>query len=173
MTIEDRNYLFEEKAYLVNVTMNKHRALIRACRMDEDDVYQQLSIRLLNAIAKYDPDKCPNMDAYLTLQLRYELWNMKACSKLTGVAGAPKRGFSLTSLDAMEAAGYPAQAPDDGEPSNVVWLEQEILSLPVSQKNAIFRLLSGERVSPRNKALQAARYRIKQRPEFSGYLQYA
>jgi len=173
MTMEDRNYLFEEKAYLVNVTMNKHRALIRACRMEDDDVYQQLSIRLLNAIDKYDPAKCPNMDAYLMLQLRYEIWNMKACSKLTGVSGAPKKGFSTISLDAREAAGYPAQDPHDADPTNVLWLKQEIRSLPAAQKSAIFRLLSGERVGGRNKALIAARHRIKERLEFSGRLQAA
>ena len=173
MTMEDRNYLFEEKAYLINVTMNKHRALIRVCRMEEDDVYQQLSIRLLNAIDKYDFSKCPNMDAYLMLQLRYELWNMKACSKLTGVTGAPGRGFTLTSLDVLDAAGYQAQAPADSEHSNVLWLEREIDSLPSAQKSVLSRLLSGQRVSCNNKVLQAARHRIRERLESERRLQYA
>ena len=137
MTTENRNRLFEEKAHLINVTMNKHRVLIRACRMELDDVYQDLSIRLLSAIDKYDPTKCPNMDAYLTLQLRYEILNMKVCSKRTGMTGAPKKGFSLMSLDARETAGYTAQAPGFNESDNVIWLEQKIDMLPLSQKSVI------------------------------------
>ena len=85
MSIEDRNYLFEEKVYLVNVTMNKYRGLIRACRMEDEDVYQELSLRLLNAIADYSPAKCPDMDAYLMLQMRCCLLNLKAHSKRAGV----------------------------------------------------------------------------------------
>jgi len=173
MTIEDRNYLFEEKAYLVNVTMNKHHALIRACRMEDDDVYQQLSLRLLDAIGKYDQAKCPNMDAYLTLQLRYELLNMKACSKRTGIPGAPRKGFSLLSLDTKAAAGYPAQAPGYNDPSNVIWLEQEILALPTEQKGVLSQLLSGKRVAGSNKALKAARLRIRERLGSFSRLQYA
>jgi len=173
MTTEDRNYLFEEKAYLINVTMNKHRALIRACRMEADDVYQQLSIRLLNAIDKYDWTKCPNMDAYLMVQLRYELLYIKTCSNRTGVTGAPKMGFSLLSLDAMNAAGYQVQDPGYGALSNFVWLEQKILSLPAAQNRAISGLLSGKRISCNNKALKAARLRIKNQLMFCGQPQYA
>jgi len=171
--MEDRNYLFEEKEYLINVTMNKHRRLIRACRMEDDDVYQELSIRLLEAMDEYDPAICPNMDAYLMLRLRYRLLNMKACSKLTGIPGAPKKGFSLLSLDAKNAAGLAMQVPVYDEQSNVLWLEQEIDSLPSVQRRTVSRLLSGKRVPCNNKALIAARRRIKERVEFAGQLQYA
>lgn len=163
MTMEDRNYLFEEKEYLINVTMNKHRRLIRACRMEDDDVYQELSIRLLEALDEYDPAKCPNMDAYLMLRLRYRLWNMKACSKLTGIPEAPKKGFSLLSLDARNSAGFTIQVPVYDEQPNVLWLEQEIDSLPSVQRRTVSRLLSGKRVPCNNKALIAARRRIKER----------
>lgn len=162
MTVEDRNYLFEEKEYLVNVTVNKHRRLIRACRMEEDDVYQELSLRLLQALDKYDAGKCPNLDAYLMLQLRYQLWNMSACSKRTGVPGAPKKGFSLLSLDAPNENGLAIQVPVYDEKPNVLWLEQEIDALPSVQRKTVFRLLSGKRVSCTNKALIAARRRIRQ-----------
>ena len=173
MTMEDRNYLFEEKAYLINVTMNVHYPLIRACRMEEDDVYQQLSLRMVKALDKYDPAKCPNMDAYLMLQLRYELLNMKVCSKLTGVAGAPRKGFSLLSLDARNAAGYPLVAPAYSDASNVLRLEREIDSLPSEQRSVLSRLLSGKRVNSKNKALQAARLRIRNRMTIFSQPQYA
>lgn len=173
MTIEDRNYLFEEKNHFINVTLNKHRGLIRACRMEEDDVYQELSLCLLKALEEYNPVKCANMDAYLMLKLRYQLWNMKACSKRTGVARAPKKGFSLLSLDAPCADGLSLQIPVYDEQSNVVWLEQEVDSLPSVERHAVFRLLSGERVAHNNKALIAARRRIKGQLEIEDHYQCA
>lgn len=173
MTMEDRNYLFEEKEYLINVTVNKHRGLIRACCMDVDDVYQELSLRLLEALDEYDADKCPNLDAYLTLQLRYRLMNMKACCKLTGVAEAPKKGFSLLSLDALDENGLAMQVPVCDDKPNVLWLEQEIDALPSVQRKTVFRLLSGKRVLCTNKALKAARRHIREQLTLSSRLQYA
>lgn len=151
MTIEDRNCLFEEKKDFINVTLNKHCGLIRACGMERDDVYQELSLCLLKALEEYDPEKCPNMDAYLMLRLRYRLWNMKACSKRTGVARAPKKGFSLLSLDAPNADGLTMQIPVYDQRSNVIWLEKEIDSLPSAERHTVSRLLSGERVAYNNK----------------------
>ena len=173
MTREDRNYYFEEKVHLINITMNKHRALIKACRMDDDDVYQELSIRLLDAIQKYDYAKCPNMDAYLTLQLRYKLLNMTACSKLTGVSNAPRRGFSILSLDAREADGYPVQAPVYEKSADILRLEKTIASLPTVQKNTVLRLLSGKRVAHNNRALHTARLRIRKSLSSFAEPQYA
>jgi len=162
MTTEERNYFFVDKEHLINMTMNRHRPLIRACRMDLDDVCQELSLCLLKAIEKYDPAKCLYMDAYLMLRLRYHLWNMKACSKLTGVTGAPQKGFRLLSLDTREADGYSLPAPAGDNPNNALWLEHIISALPAAQKSVITRILSGKRVSVKNKALQAARQRIRE-----------
>ena len=173
MTVEDRNYLFEEKEYLVNVTVNKHRRLINACRIEEDDIYQELSLCLLESLDKYDEKKCCNLDAWLTLQLRYRLLNMKSCGKLTGVPFAPRKGFSVLSLDSKNAAGFSIQIPVFDEASNVLWLEQEINSLPILQKDAISRLLGGKRVPCNSKALIAARKHIKQRLEANSQVQYA
>jgi DNA-directed RNA polymerase specialized sigma24 family protein len=173
MTVEDRNYLFEEKAYLVNVTMNKHRGLTRACHMEDDDVYQQLSLRLVNAIDRYDPARCPNIDAYIMLQLRYELLHLRACSKRTGVAGAPKKGFSLVSLDARDAAGFPAPAPAYADETDAAWLVSAIASMPPPQKGILARLLAGKRVNSRNKTLQSARLLLRARLMQTDRLQYA
>lgn len=173
MTMEDRNYLFEEKQYLINVAMNKHHHLIRVCRMEPDDVYQELSIKLLKALEKYDESKCANLDAYLTLQLRFCILDMKACGKLTGVPEAPKRGFSIMSLDTKNSNGLAMQVPFYDERPDMLWLEQEINSLPPKQRKTIFRFLSGERVLCTNKALIAARRHIRKQLSFSSMPQYA
>ena len=85
MTRDERNVLFMEKYHLIDVTVKKHSRLIWAVRMDEDDVRQDLALRLIQAIDKYDPARCSNIDAYLVLQLRYCLLHMKECGRLFGI----------------------------------------------------------------------------------------
>ena len=98
MTIEDRNYLFEEKSYLVNVTMNKYRGLLRACRMEDEDVYQELSMCLLSAIGESSLSELTNLNMCLALKLHARLLELKA----------PNR--TVISLDTRKAADYPAPA---------------------------------------------------------------
>ena len=173
MTTEIRNALFSEKKYLIGVTVKKHWRLIRAARLDEDDVRQELAVRLLEAIERYDPARCRNMDAYLTLQLRYRLLHMRERSALYGIPQAPRRNFQVLSLNAPNHAGLETQVPSYDLRSNIIHLEEEIAGLPVPQRNAVERLLSGGRVNSRNKALQAARRTIRERFVLPFQFQYA
>jgi DNA-directed RNA polymerase specialized sigma24 family protein len=165
MTRDERNSLCEEKYHLIDVTVKKHSRLIRAARMDEDDVRQDLAVRMIQALDKYDPARCSNMDAYLILQLRYCLLHMKECGRLFGMPYAPRKGFVVSSLNTPKA-DREAQAQSYDETSrNIIWLENEIAGLPDPQRAVIDRLLSGGRVNGRNKYLQAARETIRGRAE--------
>ncbi len=134
-----------------------------ACRLELDDLYQELSLCLLDALVGYDPDICPKLDEYLMAQLRFRLWNIAASSRRTSMKEAPKTGFSLLSLDATNKKGFTMQIPVYDEPSSVLWIEQEINALPPVQRQTVFRLLSGKRVHCNNKMLMAAQRRIKER----------
>ena len=52
--------------------MKQNRALIRAAKLDTDDVYQQLALRLIRAVMSYDPEK-GNLEQHIFAQLRMEL----------------------------------------------------------------------------------------------------
>ena len=165
MTRDERNALCEEKYHLIDVTVKKHSRLIRATRMDEDDVRQDLSVRLIEALDKYDSARCSNIDAYLILQLRYCLLHMRECGRLFGMPYAPRKNFAVSSLNTPKA-GREAQArPYDETSRNIIWLENEIAGLPDPQRAVIDRLLSGGRVNSRNKNLQAARNTLRGRAE--------
>jgi hypothetical protein len=101
------------------------------------------------------------MDAYLTLQLRYCLLHMRECSRLFGVPYAPRKEFSVLSLNTPNVAGQEIQVPSYDEDNNIIWLENEIAGLPDRQRAVINRLLSGERVYCNNKNLKAAREHIR------------
>lgn len=100
-SIAQRNEIVEDHLWCIGATMKKNTALIRAARMDRDDVYQQLAVRLIRAVAAFDPDK-GNLEQHILAQLQYEIMSCKAVHRLTGVTNAPAdfRG-KIISLDAI------------------------------------------------------------------------
>ena len=58
-SIAQRNRIVEQHLYCIDKVIGKNRGLMKAARLDYDDVYQQLALRLIKAVAGYDPDKGP------------------------------------------------------------------------------------------------------------------
>ena len=101
-TIEESNRIVEEYLWCVKAVMKQNSALIDAARLDRDDVYQDLSIRLIRAVGSYDPEKS-ELKKHIFHQLRYELLSCARPHRTTGITGAPK-GFhrgEIASLDAF------------------------------------------------------------------------
>ena len=71
-TISQRNAIVENHLWCVNAVMKQSRALIRAAKLDTDDVYQQLALRLIRAVMSYDPEK-GDLEQHIFAQLRMEL----------------------------------------------------------------------------------------------------
>ena len=71
--------------------IGKNRALMKAARLDYDDVYQQLALRLIKAVAGYDPDKGP-LKQHIYAQLQYELFSCGSPRALCGMTDLP-RGY--------------------------------------------------------------------------------
>ena len=88
-SIAQRNRIVEQHLYCIDKVIGKNRGLMKAARLDYDDVYQQLSIRLIKAVAGYDPAK-GDLKQHIFAQLKYELLNCKSAYRLYGVTGAPK-----------------------------------------------------------------------------------
>ena len=73
---------------------------MRAARLEYDDVYQQLALRLIRAVAGFDPQKGA-LQQHIFAQLKYELLNCKSAYRLCGLTDAPKeyRKSDMVSLD--------------------------------------------------------------------------
>ena len=69
-------------------------------QLEYDDVYQQLALRLIRAVAGFDPQK-GTLQQHIFAQLKYELLNCKSAYRLCGLTGAPKeyRKSDMVSLD--------------------------------------------------------------------------
>lgn len=100
--LSDRNRIVEEHLHCIDTVIGQNWPLIRATRLERDDVYQQLAIRLIRCVDTYDPSKGP-LKKRIYAQLKYELLNCKEVRRLTGMTGAPKefRKGNIISLDAI------------------------------------------------------------------------
>lgn len=162
MNREERNRIFLSKAYLIDWTIRRHWTILRACRLERDDVYQELAVSLLGLLERYDPARCPNLDAWLSIQLWRDLLDLRPCGKRYGIPCAPRKGFTVFSLDEPDSHGIIRELPDTGNYANPAWIEAEIERLPPLQRSAVNQILAGRRVHPRNRHLTAARLRIRQ-----------
>lgn len=100
-SIKERNRIVEEHLWCVKAVMKQNDALIRAARLDRDDVYQQLSLRLIMAVDRYDPEKS-ELKKHIFHQLRYELLNCAHPYRMTGMTGTPK-GFRVSEISSLDA----------------------------------------------------------------------
>lgn len=76
-TISQRNAIVENHLWCIKAVMKQNRALIRAAKLDTDDVYQQLALRLIRAVMSFDPEK-GNLEQHIFAQLHFELLNWQA-----------------------------------------------------------------------------------------------
>lgn len=88
-SIAQRNAIVEKHLWCIDCVIRRNWALMRAAGLDYDDVYQQLSVRLIKAVAGFDPDKGA-LKQHIFAQLKFELLNCKAPYRLCGMTGLPK-----------------------------------------------------------------------------------
>ena len=104
LTIPQRNSLVQEYLWCIDSVIKQNYSLIQAAHLDRDDVYQNLAIRLIHAVERYQPGPM-SMKSYITMQLRYELLNCKSAKAMYGFHSAPydMRNASV-SLEALSAS---------------------------------------------------------------------
>lgn len=109
-SIETRNRIVEEHLWCIDAVMRKNAVLIKAAKLDRDDVYQQLALRLIHAVNGFDPDK-GKLEQHIFAQLNYELRNCKTPYHITGITGAPAdyRASKIISIDAVRKAHVPIE----------------------------------------------------------------
>ena len=102
-TIEERNAIVEKNLSLIDKAAENHSDIIKTASMDEDDVYQQLAVRLVKAVDAYDESQ-GELEGYLETQLERELFCCAHPRRLYGLTDAPTalRKNRVVSLDALK-----------------------------------------------------------------------
>lgn len=101
ITIQQRNDIVEEYLWCIDAVIRQNRLLLELAHLDRDDVYQDLAMRLIRAVAGYDPSK-GLLKQHIFSQLRYELLNCKSSRRRYGFKDAPHdlRG-AVISMDSL------------------------------------------------------------------------
>lgn len=101
ISIQERNATVEEYLWCIDTVIRQNRLLLKAAHLDRDDVYQDLAMRLIRAVAGYDPSK-GHLKQHIFCQLEYELLNCKSSRRRYGFKDAPYdlRG-AVISMDAL------------------------------------------------------------------------
>lgn len=89
ISITRRNELVEEYLWCIDSVIHQNYAKIQAARLERDDVYQALAVRLIQAIGRFDPNKGCSMKTYIFKQLQYELLNCNSPQVKFGIRNAP------------------------------------------------------------------------------------
>ena len=101
-SIAQRNAIVEANLWCIDSVIRQNRPPMREARLEYDDVYQQLALRLIKAVAGYDPEK-GRLEQHIFAQLKYELLSCKSAYRLCGMTGAPHsfRKSHIISIDAL------------------------------------------------------------------------
>ena len=101
-SLTQRNELVEKYLWCIDTVIRKNRPLMRAAQLEYDDVYQQLALRLIKAVAGYDPEK-GRLEQHIFAQLNYELLSCRSAYRLCGMTGAPHsfRKSHIISIDTL------------------------------------------------------------------------
>jgi len=104
-SLAERNRIVEEHLPCIDKVIRRNYTLMRAARLDYDDVYQDLAVRLIRCVAGYDPEK-GELEQHILAQLQYEMLNCKSSLRRYGLTQAPYdlRG-AVISLEACRDEG--------------------------------------------------------------------
>lgn len=86
ISIEERNSIVVKHLPMIDKVMKAHLDIVRAARMERDDIYQQLAERLITAVDAYD-SRDGGMEGYLETRLERELFR---CARPRRSYGQPK-----------------------------------------------------------------------------------
>ena len=116
--------------------------LIKALRLEPDDVYQELMLSMLKAIEEYDPLRSASVAAYIFAKLQYAILDMKRKHKPCGITGTRNRKVTVVSIEYFYEDENILDIPDEDDTSEVDW--SDILAgLSLSERNALDMKMDG------------------------------
>lgn len=100
-SIAQRNEIVEEHLWCIDTVIRCNRPLMRSARLDYEDVYQQLAVRLICAVASFDPDEGA-LEQEILAQLQFEMQSCKDPRRLCGMTELPQ-GYRKSDMVSLEA----------------------------------------------------------------------
>ena len=130
MEVTIRNELFIQYEPVVKWAIRHNRQLIRALRLDTDDVYQDFCIAAMKAIEGFDSQKSDSLKTHLVSRLQYEARNLKRRYIPHGVTSAKDVEIIFCSVDYHPEGSRQIEIPIDAEYALVEYYEALSLLSP-------------------------------------------
>lgn len=105
LSTQQRNAQVGQYLWCIDRVIWQNGSLIRAARLDREDVYQSLATRLIRAIELYDPSKRSggSLEGYIFMSLRYEMRSCSSAQTQYGFRDAPHYlPYAVTPISALE-----------------------------------------------------------------------
>lgn len=106
-----RNDLLTENLWWVRTIISRNMLLIRALRLDYDDVFQDLCIVALKAIDNFDPNRSDSIATHVMSRMQYEIKNLKRRYIPHGMTAAKNIDIAFLSLDYQSDTGLSLDVP--------------------------------------------------------------
>lgn len=145
-----RNNIFLENEDLIRNTIRRHWPLIRALRLERDDVYQELAMAALAAIDAFDESRSNSIQAHIWMQLQYAILGLKRKHRPGGLTQFCQWRPVIVSLECVEGLGELLEKEQPMEDALSPELKKALSKLEPSERDAVIRYLNGG--APRRKA---------------------
>ena len=137
-----RNEIMINHEYIVKMAINRNIALIKALRLEPEDLYQDLMITMLKAIEEYNPTRSDSIGAYIYAKLQYAILDMKRKHKPCGITGTGNKRVSFVSIEYYYDNGGAYDIPVEDD-TGIVDLFDILDALSVSERETVDMRMDG------------------------------
>lgn len=153
-----RNSAFEEYQNILTRCVRRNLPLIMALHLEIEDVVQDLSIRMLCSVERYDETRCCAFSKFLYHELQHEILNMRRRHKPHGIVGVPRaERLDIVYLDHRENGAF-FELPVS-ESFEECELEEALDALPTEERCVVIRKMNGEPIRKNVERQRLARAR--------------
>ena len=137
-----RNEIMANHEYIVKIAINRNIALIKALRLEPEDVYQNLMISMLNAIEEYDPKRSDSIAAHIYAKIQFAILDMKRRHKPCGITKTGNKRISFVSIEYYCGDGDSYDIPVEDDIGSID-LSDILEVLSVSERDALDMRMNG------------------------------
>ena len=150
----------EEYQNILAGCISRNLPLIMALQLEIEDVKQDLNIRLLKALGRFEPDRCRSLPLYLYHELQYEILDIRRRHRPHGIVGVPKDiRLDLLYLDRRDTDGEFVEIPIDDDYD---FFSHDIIQmLPEDERSVLLKKISGYPIRKKSEISLLERAHIK------------
>lgn len=101
-SVEERNALVLRMGNIIQWVLNQHREYLREANVDLEDAYQDLTLRTITAIDRYQPVDDVPIENYVMKQLMYEVKTIRCRAIAKGLTGKGSRWLPFRTVVSLE-----------------------------------------------------------------------